>query len=97
MVRKTKFLIISVLVSAIITFMSKKKSSLLISPKMLQKRPSLAVCGSVCGEKKFLLLFSPFYWFNQKNYLNKSKNLSGFASFKHGKKNKTAEYFSNLF
>ena len=36
MVRKTNFLSISVLVSAIITFMSIKKSSLRISPKMLQ-------------------------------------------------------------
>ena len=77
--------------------MSKKKSSLLISPKMLKKKPSLAVCGSVCGEKKFWLIFSPFYLFNQKKNLNKSKILSGFASFKHGKKNKTAEYFSDLF
>ena len=36
MVRKTKFQSISVLVSAKITFMSKKKGSLWISPKMLQ-------------------------------------------------------------
>ena len=36
MVRKTNFLCISVLVSEIVTFMSKKKISLWISPKMLQ-------------------------------------------------------------
>ena len=36
MLRKTNFLSISVLVSAIVIFMSKKKSSLWISPKMLQ-------------------------------------------------------------
>ena len=36
MVRKTNFLIISVLVCAIVTLMSKKKNSLRISPKMLQ-------------------------------------------------------------
>ena len=36
MVRKTNFLSISVLVSEIITFLTKEKSSLWISPKMLQ-------------------------------------------------------------
>ena len=36
MVRIKKILNISVLVSVIVTFMSKKKSSLRISPKMLQ-------------------------------------------------------------
>ena len=36
MVRKTNFLSISVLVSTIVTFMSKKKGSLRISFKMLQ-------------------------------------------------------------
>ena len=29
-------------------------------------RHSLAVCGSFCGEKQFLLIFIPFYWFDQK-------------------------------
>ena len=27
---------------------------------------SITVCGSLCGEKKFLLIFVPFYWFDQK-------------------------------
>ena len=36
MVRKTNFLSISVLVSEVVTFMSKKNSSLSISPKLLQ-------------------------------------------------------------
>ena len=153
MVRKTNFQSISVLVSWIATFMSKKRSSLWISHKMLQnktkarfislwltlwrktvfvniypllmvwsnqffkqiqiflrictiqtwlkkkkfwvfqwwflrlsllclkrkvlyefpqkcfkttERHSLAICGSVCGEKKFLLIFIPFFWFDQK-------------------------------
>ena len=26
----------------------------------------LAVCGSFWGEKQFLLIFVPFYWFDQK-------------------------------
>ena len=71
MVRKTNFLSISVLVSEIVTFMSKKNSSLWISPKMLQnnRKHSLAVCGLLCGEKQFLLIFIRFYWFDQKHLL----------------------------
>ena len=55
MVRKTNFLTISVLVSEIVIFMSKKKSSLWISPKIFQttERHSLATCDSFCGEKQF--------------------------------------------
>ena len=26
----------------------------------------LAVCGLLCGEKQFLLIFILFYWFDQK-------------------------------
>ena len=72
MVRKTNFLSISVLVSEIITFMSKKKSSLWISPAKYFKtteRLSLAICGLLCGEKQFLLIFIRFDWFDQKNLL----------------------------
>ena len=71
MVRKTNFLSISVLVSEIATFMSKKKSSLWISPQMLKKtkeRYSSAVCGSLCIEKHFLLMFILYYWFVQKQW-----------------------------
>ena len=70
MVRKTNFLNFSVLVSEIATFMSKKKSSLWISTKMLQttERHSLAVGGSLFGEKLFLLIFIPFYWLDQKQF-----------------------------
>ena len=50
------------------------------------ERHSLAVCGSFCGEKQFLLIFIPFYWFEKKSCLNKFKFSSGFAPFKHGKK-----------
>ena len=30
------------------------------------ERQSLAVCGLLCWEKRFLLIFIPFYWFDQK-------------------------------
>ena len=71
LVRKTYFLSISVLVSEIVTFMSKKNSYLWISPKMLQntERHSLAICGLHCGEKQFLLIFIRFDWFDQKHLL----------------------------
>ena len=45
----------------------KKKISLWILPKNASKtteRHSLAVCGSLCGENQFLLIFIPFYWFD---------------------------------
>ena len=32
------------------------------------ERPNLTVCGLLCGEKQFLLIFIPFYWF-EKNKL----------------------------
>ena len=50
------------LVSVVVTFMSKNRSSLLVSPKMLKKkkRHSIAVCGRLCGEQLFLLISIPF-------------------------------------
>ena len=41
----------------------------------------LTVCGTLFGEKFFLLIFSSFYWFDQKNCLNKSKFSKGFAPY----------------
>ena len=76
MVRKTNFLSIYVLVSEIATFKSKKKSSLWISPKMLQNNwePDLAVCGSLFGEKQFLWISIPFYMFDQKQMFKQIQN-----------------------
>ena len=65
MVRKTNFLSISVLVSEIITFMSKKKSSLYEFPQKCFRTTesySLAIYGSLCGEKQFMFIFIPFNW-----------------------------------
>ena len=68
MVRKTNFPSISVLVSEIDTFMIKKKKFYEFTQKWFKttERHSLAVKGSLCGEKQFLLIFIPFYWFDQK-------------------------------
>ena len=61
MLRKTNFLSILVLVSEIVTFLTKKKSSLWISQKMLQttERHSLAVWCSFWGEKNFFFNVCP--------------------------------------
>ena len=80
MVRKTNFLSISVLVSEIVNFMSKRKVLYEILQKCLKKteRHGLEVCVSLCGEKQFLLIFIHFYWFDQKEWLIKSKFSTGF-------------------
>ena len=57
----------------------------------------LAVYSSLTGEKQFLLIFNPFYWFDQKKSLNNSKISSGFAPLKQAKKNKLSKYFSARF
>ena len=56
---------------------------------------SLEVCSSLCGEKPFFV--NIFTGLNKKNCSNKSKFSSGLANFKHGKKYKLSEYFSNSF
>ena len=70
MVRKTKFLSISVLVSGIDTLCLKRKVLYEFPQKCFKttERHSLAVCGSLCGEKQFLLIFISFNWFDQKSY-----------------------------
>ena len=74
-VRKTNFLSISMLVYEIVIFRIKRE----VLYELLQKcfktteRHSLAVCGSLCGEKQFLLIFIPFYWFNQEQLCKQIK------------------------
>ena len=55
--------------------------------------PSLAVSGSLCGEKQFLLIFIPFQWFDQKQLFKQIQIFHSIYPFKHGKK-KNSEYFS---
>ena len=67
-VTKKKILNISVLVSEIVTFMGKKNSLHEFPPKFFKttERHSLAVCGSLCGGKQFLLISILYYWFVKK-------------------------------
>ena len=69
--------------------MSKKKISMYFPQRCFKttERPSLAVCGSHVEKNNFTGLI-------KKNCSNKSKFSSGFAPFKHDKKNKLSEYFS---
>ena len=68
-------------------------------PKSLKttERFILAVCDTLCGEKQFLLKIYPLLLVWWKNSLNVSKFSSGFAPFKHGKKNKLSDFFSACF
>ena len=44
------------------------------------ERHSLAVCGSLCGEKQFLLIFFPFYWLDKKKVVYTNPNFPQYLS-----------------
>ena len=93
--RKTNFLSISVLVSEVVTFMSKRIVLYEFPPKCFKttERHGLAVSGSFCREKQFLLIFIPFYWFNQKKLFKTNPNFpQDMPLFKHSEKNKLSDY-----
>ena len=51
-----------------------------------------------CGERKFFFYYlSPFIGLIKNSCIKQSKFSSGFAPFKHGKKNNLSEYFSARF
>ena len=76
------------------------------------RKACLEVYLSIYGEKQFLLIIVPFYWFDQKHFINFCllllvwwKNVvwpnSNFPKdlplFKHGKKNKLSAYITARF
>ena len=65
-----------------VTFMTKMKSSLWISPKMLlnYRKAYFSTIWLTLWRKTFFF-FYPFYWFDQKSCLNKSKFSSGIVPF----------------
>ena len=71
MVGKTIFLSISVFFSEMSLFWLKSEVLCEFSKKCFKttERHSLTVCGTHWGEKQFLLIFVPFYWFDQKKLL----------------------------
>ena len=60
------------------------------------ERHSLAVCGSICRENFFFHII-PFYLFNKKKLFKQILIFLRFDSFKHDRKNKLSEYFSDRF
>ena len=68
MVRKTNFCVFQCSFFEIVTFLTTKKVLYEFPQNCFKttERHSLAVCGSLCGEKQFLLIFIPFNWFDQK-------------------------------
>ena len=71
MVKKSNFLSISVLVSEIVTFLTKRQVLCEFPTKCFKTtdRHSLTVCCSLWEEKQFLLIFVPFYLFDQNQLL----------------------------
>ena len=61
------------------------------------ERDSFAVCGSLCGEKKFLLIFILFSWFVQKQLFKQIQIFLRICLSKYVEKNQLAEYFNARF
>ena len=100
MFRKTNFLSILVLVSEIDSFMTKKKSSLWISQKILQNNRK-ALFSSVWLNflrKTVFVNIYPLLLVGSKKVVYTNPNFpQDLPLFKYGKKNKLAEYFSARF
>ena len=66
--RKKNFSSISELLSERVIFLIKREVFSEFPRKRFKTtgKHSLAVCDAFCGEKLFLLIFVPFYWFDQK-------------------------------
>ena len=69
LLRKVYILCISEHLSVIVIFLNKKREVFSKFPPKCYKttgKHTLAVCGPFCREKRSLLIFVPFYWFDQK-------------------------------
>ena len=99
MLSKTNFLIISLLLSEIVDFCLKRKVLCESSRKCFTttEKHSLAVCGSMWGEKVFLLIFVHICWLDQKQLCKQILILLRIYPLKHVKKNKLSEYFNAPF
>ena len=100
MVRKINILSISVLVSEIVNFMFKKKTSLWISPKMLQnnrKAPFSSIWLTLWRKKQFLLVFIHIYWFFQKQLFTQIHIFLRICPFSDVVKKQNFKYFRARF
>ena len=99
LLRKKNFLSISERLSEMVFFWLKREFFREVSRKCLKRigKHSLAICCSFWGEKQFLLIFVPFFRFDQKQLLKHIQISSGFAPFQIFMKNKLSVYFSASF
>ena len=100
MLRKTNYLRLSVLFSEIVTFWTKKRTSLWISPKMLQNnRITEFICMWLTLRRKtsFFKYILHFTGLIKKSFKTNPNFPQDFPLFKHVKKNKLSEYFCALF
>ena len=94
--RKVIFMSISEFRSEIIIFWIKREFFSKFPPKCYKttEKHSLAVCGSFCGEKQFLLIYLPFYCFLQKGLFTTNPNFPlDLSLFWLVEKNKLSKYF----
>ena len=75
LLRKVIFLNISELLSEIVNILNKKRCFHKFPQNCFKttEKHSLALCGSFWGEKQFLLIFVPFYWFDQKQLFKQTQ------------------------
>ena len=100
MVRKTNFLSFSVLVSDIVNFLTKKRSSPWISPKILQnnRKAEFSCMWLNLGRKTVFVNIYPLLMVWSITFVLTNPNFTqDFTLFKHGKNNKLSEYFSARF
>ena len=100
MVRKTNFLSFSVLVSEIVNFLTKKRSSPWISPKILQnnRKAEFSCMWLNLGRKTVFVNIYPLLMVWSITFVLTNPNFTqDFTLFKHGKNNKLSEYFSARF
>ena len=96
LLRKTNFLSISVLLSEIVTFLTKKRFFSEFPKKCFKttEKHNLVVCGSFWGEKHFLFIFVQFYCFELKGLCTTNPNFHrDLLLFKLVEKNKLSEYY----
>ena len=95
LLRKTNFLSISEILSEIVTFWLKREVFSELSRKYFKttEKHNLAVCGSFWAQKQIMLIFVPFYCFEQKGLFTTNPNIPlDLPLFKLVEKNKLSKY-----
>ena len=89
------------ILSEIVSFLTKKREIISEFPLKCFKtteKHSLALCGSFCGEKQFVLKIVPFFCFEQKHLCTPNPNFAqDFLLFKLVEKSNLSAYFWTSF